>query len=183
MPKKQLITEKLVTIPENVTVKLEDGQVHVKGPKGNLSRDFSRHPVMIEKTSENVLRFSVSFPRTREHASAGTVAGHVKNMIKGVTEGFVRKMVVLSSHFPMTVKTQGNELIVEKLYGQKDNIIIPFPKDIKIQTKNEDIIITGIDVEKVGQIAADIHRACRWTGKRAKDPTVFMDGIYITEKD
>ncbi|MFX0092467.1 MAG: 50S ribosomal protein L6 [Candidatus Hodarchaeota archaeon] len=182
MPKKQLITEKLISIPENVTVDIREGQVQVKGPKGTLSRDFTRLPVMIEKTSTNSLRFSTSFPRTREHAAVGTAAGHVKNMFKGVTEGFMRKMVVLSSHFPMTVKVQGNNLVIEKLYGQKENILVPFPKDVKIETKNEEITITGIDVEKVGQIAANIHRACLWRGKRAKDPTVFMDGIYITEK-
>ncbi len=178
--------EKIIEIPDNVEITIDNSVVTVKGPRGELKRDFDKMPIYFEFISDKELKVFTMFGKSREIAMVGTVAGHIQNMIKGVTQGFTYKVKVITSHFPATVKHNKNQNRIEihNLYGRKDPIVILIPKDYKIDIniQDRDVIISGNDIEQVSQLAHRIAESTRLRGKRAKDPTVFMDGLYVYEK-
>ncbi|MEM0320076.1 MAG: 50S ribosomal protein L6, partial [Candidatus Nezhaarchaeales archaeon] len=115
----------------------------------------------------------------RGKSVCGTVASHIRNMIIGVTEGFVYKLKIVYSHFPMTVKVEGDKVVIENFMGEKSKRIAKIVGKVKVQVKGDEVIVEGADLEQVSQTAANIERA---TKIRGYDPRVFMDGIYIYER-
>ncbi len=100
-------------------------------------------------------------------------------MIKGVTEGFVYKMKIVYSHFPIKASVKGNEFIIENFLGEKSARKAKLFGNVKVTIKGSDVIIEGINREEVGQTAANIEAA---TKVKDKDVRVFQDGIYIVSK-
>jgi len=167
-----------VEIPEEVEVTVEGNTVKVKGPKGELQRELKYPGVKILVENGKVAVFK-EFPRKKDIAIARTFKAHIANMIKGVTEGFTYKLKVLYSHFPMTVKVQGNEVVIENFLGEKNPRRAEILPGVTVKVMGQEIIVEGIDREAVGQTAANIEQATRinkW------DRRVFQDGIYIVEK-
>ena len=125
----------------------------------------------------------VNLPRRKEKALAGTWAAHLNNMVRGVDSGFEYKLKAVYSHFPMTIKVQGNEMTITNLFGEKVPRVaaLPWsPADVEVKVaKKTDVTVIGADREKVGQTAANIERACRI---KKRDRRVFQDGIYIVSK-
>jgi len=170
--------ELIVEIPEGVSVSIEGAKVTVSGPKGTLERVLS-YPGVEIVVEENKVRIRVMKDRRRQRAIAGTYAAHIRNMIKGVTEGFVYKMKVVYSHFPIQVKVQGNEVVISNFLGERHPRFAKIVGDTKVEVKGNELIISGIDKEAVGQTAANIEQATR---VKDLDVRVFQDGIYIVEK-
>ena len=104
-------------------------------------------------------------------------------MARGVDSGFKYKLKAVYSHFPMTIKVQGNEMTITNLFGEKVPRVAPLPwspAEVEVKVSNKtDITVSGTDREKVGQTAANIERACRI---KKRDRRVFQDGIYIVSK-
>ena len=169
-----------IQIPENVEVILDGKVVTVRGPKGELKKNFNHSVVNIYKDNGKII-VDYYLPRKKERAQVGTIAAHIKNMIKGVTEGFVYKMKTVYSHFPFTVKVDNSkkEVIIENFLGERAPRRAKIFGNVKVTVKDDTVIIEGVDVEEVGQTAANIQRATRI---KDKDPRVFMDGIYIYMK-
>ncbi|RLI24394.1 50S ribosomal protein L6, partial [Candidatus Bathyarchaeota archaeon] len=147
------------------------------GPKGVLTKDFSHAPVSITHEN-NVVTVKAYWPRRREEAIVGTISSHINNMIKGVTEGFVYKMKIVFSHFPISVRVDGDQVLIENFTGEKSPRRAKIIGDTKVTVKGDDIIIEGIDINAVSQTAANIQQA---TKIKNKDPRVFLDGIYVYE--
>ncbi len=177
MPVDAWISEE-VEIPEGVEVTVEGNTVKVKGPKGELQRELKYPGVKILLEDGKVAVFK-EFPRKKDIAIARTFKAHIANMIKGVTEGFTYKLKVLYSHFPMTVKVQGNEVVIENFLGEKNPRRARILPGVTVKVMGQEIIVEGIDREAVGQTAANIEQATRIT---KWDRRVFQDGIYIVEK-
>jgi len=167
-----------VEIPEGVEGMLEGRIVTIKGEKGELVRDFSHAPINIQLEGKTVT-VQASWPRKKEAALVGTVRSHIQNMIKGVTKGFTYKLKIVFSHFPITVKIQGKTLTIENFTGERNPRKAKIMGDSKVTVKGDDIIVQGISLEDVSQTAANIQNA---TKIRNKDPRVFLDGIYVYEK-
>ena len=179
MPK-AVLAEKTVEAPEGVTLELKNMKVAVKGPKGLLERDFTGEPVKMVVIKGD-LKLSVAFPRKRELAMLGTIAAHVRNMITGVTKGYTYKLTIVYSHFPITVDIKPQEVIIKNLYGQRDpRKARILGDDVKVKVDGDEIIITGINKENVGQTSANIQEVCKLRGKFHKDPRRFMDGIWLS---
>jgi len=167
-----------VEIPEGVEVTIEGNLVKVKGPKGELEREFRYPGVRIFEEDGKIVVFK-EFPRRKDIAIARTFKAHIANMIKGVTEGFQYKLKVLYSHFPVTVKVQGDEVLIENFLGEKNPRRAKILPGVTVKVMGQEIIVESIDKEKAGQTAANIEQATRinkW------DRRVFQDGIYIVEK-
>ncbi len=175
-----------VPIPEGVEVKVEGKRVTVKGPKGELTRDFSHARgvliSVVEEGGEKKVKVEAYFANRRKKALVGTIASHIENMITGVTKGFRYKMKIVYSHFPINVKVdEKNKLIyIENFLGEKAPRVAKIHGNVKITVKGDDVIIEGINIEEVGQTAANIEQA---TKVKEFDRRVFMDGIYIYERE
>ena len=167
-----------VEIPEGVNVEVKEGIVIVEGPKGKLERNLYHPKIAIEKV-DNKIVVKCEFARRKEKALVGTFAAHIKNMIKGVTEGFVYKMKIVYSHFPMKVSVKGNEVIIENFLGEKSSRKAKIFGNVKVSIKGDEVTIEGINREEVGQTAANIEFA---TKVRDRDIRIFQDGIYIVSK-
>jgi large subunit ribosomal protein L6 len=109
----------------------------------------------------------------------GTLASHAKNMCTGVTEGFEYRMKVVYSHFPIQLKLQGNRLEIVNFLGEKKARYAQIQEGVKANIGNDEVVLTGIDKEKVGTSSANIEHA---TKIRYRDPRIFQDGIYIVNK-
>jgi len=176
MTKKQL--DLLVAVPDGVGVDVEGFKVNVSGSKGNLTREF-RGVASIEKKDANVvIKPKSKFKKDR--AVAGAVRSHIKNMTKGVSDGFTYNMKIVYSHFPMNVKAQGNTFVIDNFLGEKHPRSAKILEGVEVQVNAQDITLTGSNKENVAQTAANIEQA---TKIKNLDPRVFQDGIYITEKD
>ncbi|ACX72082.1 ribosomal protein L6P [Methanocaldococcus vulcanius M7] len=171
--------EERIKIPENVQIEVNDNnEVIVKSGGNELRRRFEHSNVKIKKEGDEVIIFC-EYPRRKDKAMIGTIRAHINNMIKGVTEGFTYKLKIRYAHFPMKVSVKGNEVIIENFLGEKHPRRAKIMEGVKVKVSGEDVIVSGIDKEKVGQTAANIEQATRIKGR---DPRVFQDGIYIVEK-
>ncbi|NPA23969.1 MAG: 50S ribosomal protein L6 [Crenarchaeota archaeon] len=176
-----------VEIPPGVDVQVESNGrliVKVKGPLGELVKDFGSVPIMVRR-EDNKLVLETYFARKFERALVGTIASRIRNMIKGVTKGWRYKLKIVYSHFPIMVKVQGDKLIIENLLGRKDKIVLQIPKGIKVQVTKDDIIVEGIDRDLVSQFAANIEEATTLRGDERPCPhgreggPGVLDGIYV----
>ena len=182
MPKYAELIHK-VEIPENVNLEIKNGStVTVKGPLGEISKDFAHTKIIIEKQGNEVI-LKKQFPNKKQAALVGTVKAHIQNMITGVTKGFEYRLKIVYAHFPIRVSTKGNQVIIENLYGGRSPLKVDIMGEkTKVTVEDEDVVVTGINIEEVGQTAARIQEKCRLRGKRRKSPKTFMDGIYIYKK-
>jgi large subunit ribosomal protein L6 len=170
---------KTVQVPDEVTLSLIGKKVSVKGEKGSLIRDFSYATVTLEGEGKNV-RISAKWPRKKEAALVGTIHSHIQNMITGVTKGFTYKMKIVFSHFPISIKVQDKTVLIENFTGERRPRRVKIVGDVKVKIEPEDIVISGTNLEQVSQTAANIEQS---TKVRGKDPRVFLDGIYVYERN
>lgn len=173
--------EKRIAIPEKVEIKIEDRKVIVKGPKGELLKNFDNpkfnKAITIENDGEFVIKTESEERKIK--AMVGTIASHVKNMITGVTTGFKYTMKIFYSHFPMSVTVKDSEIHVKNFLGEKGARIAKISGKTEISVDKENIVLTGNNVEDVSQTAANIEKSCKLS---KRDKRVFQDGIYISGK-
>jgi large subunit ribosomal protein L6 len=171
----------LVKLPDGVSANLsEDGNITITGSGGSLTRSFIHKKVSVLQDGSGLI-VRVDLPRRKEKSIAGTWNAHLNNMVKGVTDGFTYRLKAVYSHFPMTLKVEGNNFVVNNYFGER----VPRRADIlngatvKVENKVE-VVVSGMDREVVGQTAANIERSC--TVKK-RDRRVFQDGIYLVGKE
>jgi len=167
-----------VKLPDGVKANLEGYLLYIKGPLGTVSKDFSKIPVNL-KVDDNKVLISVPSSRRRHKAVLGTARSIVSNMVIGVTKGFTYKLKIVYAHFPITVRVKDKTVYIENFYGERCPRTAEIVGDCKVQVQGDDVIVTGINKEHVGQTAANIEQA---TKVKRKDQRVFLDGIYIYEK-
>ena len=172
------VAEERVKAPDGVQLELRGDEVAVSA-KGTTLRRVLRHPRVSMALEGRELRVRSELPTRREKALVGTFAAHVRNMIQGVTTGFTYKMKIVYAHFPMKASVKGSEFVIENFLGEKAPRRTPIFGDTQVTVQGDQVVVTGPDVEHVGQTAASIERL---TKIRGFDPRVFQDGIYITSK-
>ena len=172
--------QRTVSIPDQVSVQVEGRTVKVKGPLGSLQEDLSHLPVSIN-VNDNKVQLETSWPRKREIGMLGTAAAHVRNMLKGVTQGYRYELRTVYAHFPVTVKVdeKAKVLKIENFTGEKTPRYAKILEGVKVDVKGEDLSVEGIDLKSVSQTAANIQDS---TKIKKKDLRVFLDGIYVSGK-
>jgi large subunit ribosomal protein L6 len=173
------IIENTVEVPEEVNLTLDGHKVAVTGTNGTVTRDFAHAKLNLDY-AENTLRIWVENPRKKQASLVNTIASHVKNMIKGVTDGFTYKLKIVFIHFPMTINVQGNRVVVNNFVGERSPRIAKIYGNVQVKVDGDDIIVTGNDIEAVAQTAANIQQS---THIRNKDLRKFLDGIYVYQKE
>lgn len=175
--KKKLYTT--VEIPEGVEVGLEGTEISVKGPEGELKREFDVLNLDFEK-KENKLIIKCEKATKREKKMMNTIVAHVNNMIKGVQKKFEYQVKICSSHFPITLNIQEKEAIVKNFLGEKVPRKVRIPQGVELKKEGEIITITSMNKELAGQTAANFEAA---TKIRKRDRRIFQDGIFIINKN
>ncbi len=168
-----------VVLPKGVSASLEGQVLRISGPLGTCSRDLSRVPVRVELVDGRV-RITPLLGKRRGKAVLGTVVSHVKNMALGVTRGYMYKLKIAYSHFPMTIKVKGKEVLIENFIGEKSpRRARILGERTEVSVEGDDVIVKGPCLDEVSQTAANIEQATRI---KEKDPRVFLDGVYIYER-
>jgi large subunit ribosomal protein L6 len=168
-----------IQVPDGVEVTIEQRKVTVKGAKGTLTRDFSYVPISLEAKDDKTVRVWAEWPRKKEASLVGTINSHIQNMITGVEKGFLYKLKIVFSHFPISVKVQDKVVLIENFTGERRARKAKILGDVKVKVETDDVTVEGINLEDVSQTAANIEQA---TKVKNKDPRVFLDGLYVFER-
>lgn len=142
-----------VGIPDNVTVTLDGDVVNVKGPKGELSQQI--RPEIAVKVEDNTVSFEMTGKQTKQSSAFwGLYRALVANMVKGVTDGFEKKLELVGVGY--RARKAGNGLTIT--VGYSHPVEVSTPEGIEFDVPDEKtIIIKGIDKQLVGLVAAKIR--------------------------
>ncbi len=146
------IGKQLIKIPNGTTVALKDGQVFVKGPKGELKRDLNR-VITLNITDESVTVDVKNKEEKKERSLWGTYASHIKNMIEGVNKGFKKELEINGVGY--RVSQQGKDLKLE--VGFSNPVIYKMPEIVVSAVEKNLIKLESIDKEMLGRVAAEIR--------------------------
>ncbi|MBT4870618.1 MAG: 50S ribosomal protein L6 [Candidatus Diapherotrites archaeon] len=169
-----------ITVPDGIKVELiNDHTISVSNDKGTLTRTFKSHMLTLSINGQKVtLEGTPVNKKTR--ALLMTVIAHIKNMIKGLMFGFKYNLKIVYSHFPMTAKVEGSELIITNFIGEKNMRRVVIVGETKVEIKGEDVTVSGINIEEVSQTATNIEQKAKVKGK---DIRRYTDGIYLVKKE
>ena len=170
------IGKKPVPIPSGVTATVEGQTVKVKGPKGALQ--LVLHDEVAAKVESGNVKIDPRNETKRARSQWGTSRTLVANLITGVTKGYEHRLEITGVGFRAAV--QGKNLQMQ--LGFSHDIVYPIPEGITIATpKATEVVVTGIDKQKAGQVAAEIR------GFRPPEPYngkgVKYVGEYVFRKE
>lgn len=154
------IAKNPVTIPSGVDVKVADGEITVKGKLGELKQRLNDQHVEV-KVDNGQITFNVKNGSRDANALSGTFRALIANMVKGVSEGFEKKLQLVGVGY----RAQAQGKVLNLALGYSHPVIYNLPDGITAQTPSQtEIVISGADRQKVGQVAAEIR------GFRAPEP-------------
>jgi large subunit ribosomal protein L6 len=161
-----------VPVASGVTASVEGQTVKVKGPKGALQ--FVVHDDVTVKMENGAIKVEPRYETKRARSLYGTSRARVANLIEGVTKGFEKKLEITGVGYRAAVQGKNLQLAL----GYSHDVVYPIPEGIAIvATKPTEIVVTGTDIQRVGQVAAEI-RAFRppepYKGKGVKYANEFI---------
>jgi large subunit ribosomal protein L6 len=170
------IGKKAVAIPSGVTAGVEGQTVKVKGPKGAL--ELVLHDDVAARLDDGAIKIDPRAETQRARAMWGLARSLVANLVTGVTKGFERRLEITGVGYRAAVQGKNLQLSL----GYSHEVLYPIPDGIAIATPRPiEIVVTGIDKQKVGQVAAEIR------GYRPPEPYkgkgVRYAGEYIFRKE
>lgn len=167
-----------VEVPEGVSVDLRRRVLKVEGPMGHTFKSFRKIPVDL-KIEQGAVLLNAQNNRKEDYAILNTSRSLIRNLIEGIIEGYTIKMKIVFAHFPVSVKTESDQVLVENFQGEHAPRRARIVGGTKVVPKDDELTITGAVLTEVTQTAANIHQATRI---KNKDHRVFLDGIYVFEK-
>ncbi len=148
-----------IELPKNVEIKVLDGQIHVKGPKGNLQ--FPAYAGILVKIQDGNVCVECDEALGVPDEMHGLYRATLNNMIIGVSKGFEKRLTLIGVGYRATV--QGHMLDLQLGYSHPTKV--PIPKTVQVEVdKSTTIIVKGIDKQAVGEFAAIVR------GKRRPEP-------------
>jgi large subunit ribosomal protein L6 len=158
-----------VELPQGVTATIAAEGVTIKGAKGSLSLPLT--PGVTVAQAEK--RLQVSFAEDLSRMRAGATRAHLANMVRGVTKGYEKRLELVGVGF--RAQLQGKTLNLT--LGFSHPVSFPIPEGISIETPSQtEVIVRGIDRQKVGQVAAEIR------GVRPPEPYKGKGVRYVGEQ-
>ena len=146
------IGKKAVAVPSGVTANVEGQTVKIKGPKGAMQ--VVLHDDVVVKLDKGAIKIDPRVETKRARSQWGTSRTLVNNLISGVTKGFEQRLEISGVGYRAAV--QGKNLQIA--LGYSHDVVFPIPEGITIATPRPvEIVISGSDKQKVGQIAAEIR--------------------------
>ncbi len=146
------IGKRPVAVPSGVTATVEGQTVKMKGPKGQLQ--FVVHDDVEVKLDKGVVTVAPRYETNRARALYGTARAQIANLVAGVTKGFEKKLEITGVGYRAAMQGKNLQLAL----GYSHDVIYPIPEGISIAVgKPTEITVTGSDVQRVGQVAAEIR--------------------------
>ncbi|MEE0873864.1 MAG: 50S ribosomal protein L6 [Ruminococcus sp.] len=146
------IGRKPINIPAGVDIKIDNGVITVKGPKGTL--DLKYNPAMTVEVKGAEIEVTRPDDKKENRSLHGLTRTLINNMVVGVTEGYKKELQVNGVGY--RVQKQGNKCVMN--LGYSHQVIVEDTDDIKLEVPDPNkIIVVGIDKQKVGQFAAEIR--------------------------
>jgi large subunit ribosomal protein L9e len=184
MPRPVLTSDFLKIENPEVNITVKAGVVTVTGPRGVLSKDLSALKLDFDfDAAERKLNARCWLGNRKQVARIGTLFGHVKNMITGVTVGYRYKMRFVTSHFPIkhTINADKTEFSYTHFMGKRHRMQVAAAPGVTIRDGGvkDEIYVEGNCLDDVAQTAGRIHQSANI---RDKDLRKFLDGIYVSEK-
>lgn len=170
--------KKEIALPAGVTARLDNSVLILKGPQGEVRRDF-RYPGISISIVPGKIVVSAEKGSKKEKTIIGSFTAHIRNLVNGVQQHHVYKLKICSGHFPMTVTASGQEFLIKNFLGESVPRRIALEPGVTVKVQDKDVLVTSPDKELAGKTAAKIEQACRITNR---DRRIFMDGIWMTEK-
>ena len=162
------IGNRVIMIPEGVTVEENDGVITVKGPKGTLEKPLLRGVKYNVKDNE----ITLTIENEKDAAMHGTMNALLQNMIIGVTKGYSRELEIVGVGYRFNV--QGSNLIINAGYSHP--VTLAIPEGIKAEVKdNTQLTLSGIDKELLGEFAAQVRKV------RKPEPYKGKGILYVGE--
>ena len=141
-----------VPVPDKVQVTVDNGEVTVKGPLGTLKQSIGSQVVV--KLEGNQVTFAAADESQAANAMSGTLRATVANMVHGVKDGFQKKLTLVGVGY--RAQAQGAKLNLS--LGFSHPIVYALPEGVKAETPTQtEIVIKGVDRQKVGQVAAEVR--------------------------
>jgi large subunit ribosomal protein L6 len=146
------IAKKPIEMPKGVEYKLDGSTVTVKGGKGDLSMEL--YPTIEIEQDKQVLEIVTQSEDRKVMAMAGTTRALLANMVKGVSEGFEKRLELRGVGY----RAQAKGKVVGLTLGFSHPVNYTVPEGVTVETPSQtEIVVTGTDKQKVGQVAADIR--------------------------
>jgi large subunit ribosomal protein L6 len=140
-----------VDLPQGVTASIAAGAITIKGAKGSLNLPIGQGVTVVEKDKK--LEISFDDPG-QARTQAGATRAHLANMVQGVSKGYEKKLELVGVGFRAAVQGKSLNLTL----GFSHPVAVPIPEGISIETPSQtEIVVKGIDLQRVGQIAAEIR--------------------------
>jgi large subunit ribosomal protein L6 len=175
---KKEIKETKIKIPGDVKVHLGSHDLILE--KSGKKTDVEFNPVYVSAKFENgEIELTPKSKKKTIKAVVNSTEKHIINALKGFEKDYVYKLSVVYSHFPITVKVEGHEVVISNFLGEKKPRKTRILPGCKVEVKGKEIIVKGHDKYAAGQTAGNIEKATRVVGR---DFRIFDDGCYIVEK-
>lgn len=145
------LAKKPITIPAKTELSFDGTIITVKGPLGTVTKVVRPYVDIAVNGTEIMVTPKSNSLETK--ALLGTVVAHINNMLSGVNKAFEKKLIIDGIGYKADVK--GKDIVLN--VGFSHPVSLPIPADIKITTEKNNVIISGMDIEKVGQFAAQIR--------------------------
>jgi large subunit ribosomal protein L6 len=175
----ETVVGKAVQLPEGVTASLQGRMLTIRGKLGEAKKDFDKVSINVAVDGDKVVVTPFS-PKRKDNVIVNTAVSLVGNMVTGVTKGYTYRLKVVYAHFPITVKTKGSQILVENFVGERSPRIAEIVGSCKVTVEGDDVLVKGVSLEDVGQTSANVELA---TKIRRKDQRIFLDGVYIYQKE
>ena len=147
------IGNRVITIPSDVAITLDGNKLTVKGPKGELTREFNK--LINIEVKDNELTCKRANEDLFTKSIHGTTNALIKNMIEGVSKGFVKELEAVGVGYRFAVS--GNKITVSA--GYSNPVIVEVPAGLTVESpSNTELKISGIDNQKVSEFAANVRK-------------------------
>lgn len=174
---KHVITEK-IQIPEGVSCIYENKILKCSKDSKTLERKIKL--LQAELTiQDNEITLHCKRGNKNNHKIITSNIAHIKNLFLGLQEKFVYHLEACNVHFPMTLKADGDKLVINNFLGEKVPRHAKILPNVDVEIKGHSITVFSHDKEAAGQTAANFEKATKLTGR---DRRIFQDGIFIIEK-
>lgn len=174
---KTKMSEKLA-IPDGITCSIHNKVLTLKKGDKTIIRNVDLPRVNITVSGNDLVLASHKGSR-KEHNLINSYLAHIKNAFSGLHKDFRYVLEAVNVHFPMTMKLEKNNLLINNFLGEKKPRIAIIHPNVKAEIKGQQVILTSFDKDAAGQTVSCIERA---TKVRKKDRRVFQDGIYLVER-